>query len=190
MALIVKRFGKFRFKRNPNFKFKSNVNRFQRGGSSTSNSSRRGYKTGMVDRSKIRCFNCNEMGHFATECKKPRQFKNTSYDVSQKKKIGKAYLAEGKIWDDSESEDEEVGNLALMAILDNPSSSKPHVTFTDTEMIYHLSGTLDYARRENDRIILLNTALEKEFKELRIVHINQDKLKEEIVILKNKVNFL
>ena len=28
MALIVKRFGKFKFRRNPNFKFKSNVNRF------------------------------------------------------------------------------------------------------------------------------------------------------------------
>ena len=33
MALIVKRFGKFRFRRNPNFKFKSNVNAdFRRGG--------------------------------------------------------------------------------------------------------------------------------------------------------------
>ena len=86
MALIVKRFGNFRFRRNPDFKFKSNYNRFQRVGSSTSNSSRGGYNTGMVDRSKIRCFNCNELGHFGTECKKPRQFKNTSYDVSQKKK--------------------------------------------------------------------------------------------------------
>ena len=74
MDLIVKRFRKFRFRRNPNFKFKSNVNRFQRGGSSTSDSSRGGYKYGMVDRSKIRCFNCNEMGQFAIECKKPRQF--------------------------------------------------------------------------------------------------------------------
>ena len=88
MALIIKRFGNFRFRRNPNFKFKSNFNRFHRGGSSTLNSSRGGYKTRMVDRSKIRCFNCNEMGHFATECKKPRQFNNTSYDVSQKKKSG------------------------------------------------------------------------------------------------------
>ena len=188
MALIVKRFGKFRFRRNPNFKFKTNVNRFQRGGTSTSNSSRGGYRVGMVDRSKIRCFNCNEMGHFATECKKPRQFKNTSYDVSQKKKSGKAYLTEGKRWDDSESEDEEIGNLALMAISDNPSSSKLQVTFIDTKMIYHLSGTLDCAYRENDRIILQNTALEKEVKELRTMHINQDKLKEEIVILENRVN--
>ena len=45
MALILKRFGKFRFRRNPNFKFKSNVNRFRRGGSSTSNSSRGGYRS-------------------------------------------------------------------------------------------------------------------------------------------------
>ena len=55
-------------------------------------------------------------GHFPIECKKPRQINNTSYDVSQKKKIGKAYLAEGKSWDDSDSDDEEVGNFALMAI--------------------------------------------------------------------------
>ena len=89
MALIVKRFGKFRFGRNPKFKFKSNVNRFQRGGSSTSNRSRGGYKNEMIDKSKIRCFNCNEMEHFATKCKKPRQFKNNSYDVSQKKKTWK-----------------------------------------------------------------------------------------------------
>ena len=104
MALIVKKFRNFRFRRNPNFKFKSNYNRFQKGGSSSSNSSRGGYKTGMVDRSKIRCFNYNEMGHFATECKKPRQINNTSYDVSQKKKTGKAYLAEGKSWDYSDTD--------------------------------------------------------------------------------------
>ena len=94
------------------------------------------------------------MGHFATECKKPRQIKNISYNVSQKKKNGKAYLDEGKSWDDSETEDEEVGNLALMAIPDNTSSPKPKVTYTDAEMVYHLGGTLDCDRRENDRIIL------------------------------------
>ena len=96
MALIVERYGNYRFGRNPDFKFKSNYNKFKRGGSSSSNSTRGGYKIGMVDRSKICCFNCNEMGHFATECKKPRQIKNTSYDVNQKKKTSKAYLAEGK----------------------------------------------------------------------------------------------
>lgn len=48
MALIVRKFGNFRFRRNPNFKYKSTSNRFQRGGSSSSNSTRGGYKTGMV----------------------------------------------------------------------------------------------------------------------------------------------
>ena len=88
MALLVKRFGNYRFRRNPNFKFKSNYNKFQRGGSSSPCSTRGGYKTGIVDRSKIRCFNCNEMGHFATKCKNPRQIKNNSYDVSPKKETG------------------------------------------------------------------------------------------------------
>ena len=128
------------------------------------------------------------MGPFATECKKPRQIKNTSYDGSQKMKTGKAYLAEGKSWDDSESDDEKVGNIALMAISDITSSPKPKVIFTDAEMVYHLGGTLDCARREIDRIILQNNALEKEVKELRLVHINQDNLKEEVVFLENRVN--
>lgn len=187
MALIVKKFGNFRFRRNPKFKFKSNSDRFQRGGSSTSNTTSSGYKTGMVDRSTIRCFNCNELGHFATECRRPKQGKKNSYDSNQKSKSGRAYLAKGKSWDDSDSEDEEVGNLALMAIED-PLESPKQVTFTDAELVYHLSGTLDCARRENDRIILQNEALEKEVSELRLVHINQDKLKEEVAFLENRVN--
>ena len=75
-----------------------------------------------------------------------------------------------------------------MAISDNTSSPKPKVIFTDAEMVYHLGGTLDCARRENDRIILQNNALEKEVKELKLVHINQDKLKEEVAFLENRVN--
>ena len=86
MDLIMKKFRNYRFRRNPNFNFQSNYNIFQRGGSSSSNSIKGGYKTGTMDKRKIRCFNCNEMGHFATECKKPRQIKNTSYDANQKKK--------------------------------------------------------------------------------------------------------
>ena len=51
-----------------------------------------------------------------------------------------------------------------MTISDITSSPKPKVTFTDAEMVYHLGGTLDCARRENDRIILQNNALEKKLK--------------------------
>ena len=55
-------------------------------------------------------------------------------------------------------------------------------------MVYHLGGTLYCARCEKDRIILQNNALEKKVKELRTVHINQDKLKEEVAFLENRVN--
>lgn len=33
------------------------------------------YKTWSVDKSKIRYFNCNELSHFATECKSPKKVK-------------------------------------------------------------------------------------------------------------------
>ena len=76
-------------------------------------------------------------------------------------KTGKAYQEEGKSWDDSESDEEEVGNIALMAISASTSTPQSKVTFTDADMVYHLGGTLDCARRENDIIILQNVALEK-----------------------------
>jgi len=66
----------------------------------------------MVDRSTIRCFNCNELGYFATECRKPKQARKNSYDSNQKSKSERAYLPKGRSWDDTDSEDEEVGNLA------------------------------------------------------------------------------
>ena len=92
----------------------------------------------MIDRSKSRCYNCNELVHFATECRKPRQErdkkdvyeKKDSYEDLKKenaklkqqlevlsgKQKGKAYIAEGKSWDDTVSdEEEEYVNLALMA---------------------------------------------------------------------------
>ena len=139
MAIVMKKFGNIRFRRNPDFKLKFNYNRIQGSGSSTSNSQRGGYKTGMVDRGQIRCSNCNEMGHFATECKMQGQMK---------KDTRKAYLAVEKSWDDTDSDEEEVENLALMAISDNASSSKPQgikqvnqiVWISDSGCSRHMTG--------------------------------------------------
>ena len=78
----------------------------------------------MIDRSKFKCYNCNEPENFATECRKPKQMKGQresydelkqKYEALLKKQQGKAYIAEGKSWDDSDNDDtEEFGNLALM----------------------------------------------------------------------------
>ena len=81
------------------------------------------------------------MGHFATKCRKPKQVRKNSYDSNQKSKSGRAYLEKGKSWDDTDNEDEEVGNLALMAIDGNASSSRKEVKFTDAELVYHLGST-------------------------------------------------
>ncbi|KAL8108912.1 hypothetical protein AgCh_025128 [Apium graveolens] len=64
--------------------------------------------------------------------KKPKKAKKdkayleleAKYDALLKKQQGKAYIAQGKSWDDSDNdEDEEVGNYALMALEQGDSSS-------------------------------------------------------------------
>ncbi|XP_074323588.1 uncharacterized protein LOC141660501 [Apium graveolens] len=132
LALFARKFGNMRFRRNTCYKVKPTFRRFQKGGS-LKNIFKSGYKTGLVDRSKFRCFNCNELGHFATECKKPKQQQGRrkdsyeelkeKYDALMKKHQGKSYLTEGRSWDDSDNNDEEeVSNLALLASSDGSLS--------------------------------------------------------------------
>ena len=56
----------------------------------------------MVDMNKFRCYNCDEVGHFESECRKPQQAKDKG-KTYQKKDSGKSkkypvksYIAEGK----------------------------------------------------------------------------------------------
>ena len=96
-----------------------------------------GYKTGSVDRSKIKCYNCNDLGHFANECKKSKKIKKdkdyleleAKYQALLKKQQGKAYIAEGKCWDDSDNDDEDTkyANLDLMDNQDEVGTSISHV---------------------------------------------------------------
>lgn len=141
MAMVVRKFDNFRFRRSPNFRFKSTGNRFRQGGSSSSRTSG-GYETGMVDRSRIRCFKCNEIGHFATECHQAHQDARRVY-ASGKKKANTSHVAHDKSWDDTDSDEEKVGDFALMAkteeIRYGPNSQVKH---TDSELVRQLGGSL------------------------------------------------
>ncbi|XP_063937994.1 uncharacterized protein LOC135147888 [Daucus carota subsp. sativus] len=191
LAMFARKFGNMRFRKNPSYRFKSSGNKFQKGGSSST--SKGAYKTGMVDRSKFKCFNCDEPGHFASECKKPNQLakKEESYDeLKQKYEAllkkhqgqsiqGKSYVAKGKSWDDTDSEEEEErGNVALMAFME--PSKPPHRTGgfpvdpTCPKLFMQLGLERDDARNKLKALTLEHKALKQEVHEL--------KLKEKLVL--------
>ena len=112
MAMLVKGFKKFKY-----MKQKRQFNSSKKSGKS-GEKKEKDSKTGKLDKSKVRCYNCDGMGHFVTECKKA------------KKTQGKALITGNKDWMDSDSEDEEV-SYALMANADEPKAStsdKVHTT--------------------------------------------------------------
>ncbi|XP_074352748.1 uncharacterized protein LOC141691896 [Apium graveolens] len=124
MANMAAMFGNLRFRRKQAFRESGSSNRGQKSPSYSDS----GYKTGMVDRKNAKCFNCGEMGHFATECRRSQQARDKG-KAYQRKDFGgskkypvKSYIAEGRSWDDTDDEEGQFGNLALMA--DTPHSSR------------------------------------------------------------------
>ncbi|XP_074336206.1 uncharacterized protein LOC141673355 [Apium graveolens] len=86
-----------------------------------------------MDRSKIRCCNYDELGHFAPKYRKPKKVKKykayleleAKYEALMRKQQGKAYIAERKSWDETDDEDdaEEYENYALMVLEEGESSA-------------------------------------------------------------------
>ncbi|XP_063946117.1 uncharacterized protein LOC135151534 [Daucus carota subsp. sativus] len=211
LAMFARKFGNMRFRKNPSYKFKSSGSKFQKGGSS-STTSKGAYKTGMVDRSKFKCFNCDEPGHFASECKKPNQLakKKESYDELKQKyeallkkhqgqsSQGKSYVAKGKSWDDTDSdEEEERGNVALMAFM--KPSTPPHRTGgfpvdpTCPKLFMQLGLEHDDALNKLKALTLEHKALKLEVHELKeklVLTPKIEQLTSQLLTQTNKVEVL
>ncbi|XP_074342215.1 uncharacterized protein LOC141679680 [Apium graveolens] len=98
MANMEAMFGNLRFRRKQAFRGSGSSNRGQKSPSYSDS----GYKTGMVDRKNVKCFNCGEMGHFATECRRSQHARDKGKAYQRKDSGGskkypvKSYIAEGR----------------------------------------------------------------------------------------------
>ena len=73
-----------------------------------------------MDKSKIKCFNCDGICHYANECRKPKASKGS----------GKAFISSSKNWLDESDSDEEQ-SYALMAEFEDatPTAKRYLITF-------------------------------------------------------------
>ena len=125
------------------------------------------------------------------------------YKALLKKQHGKAYIAEGKSWDDSDNDDtEEFGNLTLMADTtgSTPTSSKVPLlstiemsnsdykqTVEDLSIeLFNIHTSMIAASEENEKLVLQVLMLETRNEELELACVGVLDLKQKIEYLENK----
>ncbi|KAK1397704.1 hypothetical protein POM88_007567 [Heracleum sosnowskyi] len=184
MAYMAKKFKNFRFKKDRSYKPQGQASKFNRGSSSKAavgSSTKGGYKTGFVQR-----FEKGTGGY-------------------PKKNQGRAYVAEGKCWDESDDEDEEeYVNLALMASTDEvtstSSSQVPSLVLLDMSIdeykktikdfsaeMFNVYTSLSAANEEITRLSKLNETLKSENESLVLKTSSLDSLAQENARLKNEL---
>ncbi|KAL8108306.1 hypothetical protein AgCh_024675 [Apium graveolens] len=82
------------------------------------------------------------------------------YDALLKKQQGKAYIAKGKSWDDSDNdEDEEVGNYAFMALEQGDSSSSKSQVPTLTTIDLNVSQYKETVEKMSTEMFHIHTSM-------------------------------
>ena len=132
-----------------------------------------------LDKAKIKCFNCSELGHFASECKKPRN--------SGK---GKALMVTQKDWaDSSDSEDElDYDNIALMASASDKTGYPNKSSSSSVKVSIHSLDSYDCL--DSDEIRTIHVEFKNLMTNFRILTSERDELKLKNDELVGRNNFL
>ncbi|KAL8115933.1 hypothetical protein AgCh_022431 [Apium graveolens] len=189
-AFLVKGFKKMQFRKSQ--KKKSFRKKFTEGErKSFGRREGKDSKAGKVDRSKIKCYNCDEPDHFATECKKTKHGKGKN----------KALITSSKDWIDSLDSGNEETCYALMARFDAPTSSDSKVSTSffsfDIEDISELKSILkslhgNFKNKilENNRLLTENEILKSRNDQLESNLVNQIEIQKECEKAKHTVKIL
>nr|GEU51789.1 hypothetical protein [Tanacetum cinerariifolium] len=155
------------------------------------------------DMSKVECYNCHRKGHFARECRSPKDTRRTGAAESQRRHIpvetstSNALVSQcdgSKSYDWSYQAEEEPANFALMAISSSSSASDNEVQSCSKAC----SKAYDQLHSQNDKltveyrkyqinILSYQTGLESVEARLVVYKQNESILQENINMLKNKV---
>ncbi|GKD86950.1 putative ribonuclease H-like domain-containing protein [Tanacetum coccineum] len=139
--------------------------------------------TAGYDKSKVECFNCHKMGHFAIECKGPRnkegQFRNqdnTRKQGNNEDTSSKAMLAiDGVCFDWSDMAEEKVQtNMDLMAFLDSElnqteftaTTYKRGLATVEEQLITYRKNEFEKVRQEKEGIEFKIEKFDKASKDL------------------------
>ncbi|GJV94786.1 ribonuclease H-like domain-containing protein [Tanacetum coccineum] len=146
-----------------------------------------GSDTAGYDKSNVECFNCHEMGHFARECRGPRNQdnKNRNQDSSRKtvnveETSSKAMMAiDGAGFDWIYMADDEVPtNMALMAFLDskfNLATYKRGLASVEEQLVFYKNNEVIFY----EQLVVLKRDISYKDLELSMLKSELEKLKQE-----------